>query len=117
MIKTTLAVRVLQKSKAFYHNLTFSTLQKQLEFYGSWENIESLLFQCNREGLIITVIDHANQTISFDKEIQTAENLVNFGKKLRYAFSKIAETKTEQNERNRIFQKVLEKLDEETNRV
>jgi hypothetical protein len=88
-----------------------------LEFYGSWENIESLLFQCNREGLIITVIDHANQTISFDREIQTAENLVNFGKKLRYAFSKIAETKTEQNERNRIFQKVLEKLDEETNRV
>jgi len=43
--------------------------------------------------------------------------LVNFGSKLRVAFSRIAETKTQGGERTRIFQKVLEKLDEETQRV
>jgi hypothetical protein len=99
LIKHTLAVRILQKSKAFYNNLTFATLQKTLEFYGDWEQIEGLLYQCNREGLIITVVDHANNTISFDREVQAAENLVNFGNKLRVAFSRIAETKTQGGER------------------
>lgn len=46
-----------------------------------------------------------------------AESLVNFGNKLRTAFSKIAETKTQGQERLRIFLKVKEKLDEETKRV
>lgn len=103
LIKQTLAVRILQKSKAFYNNLTFSTLQKTLEFFGNWEQIEELLFQCNREGLIITVVDHANKTIAFDREVQAAENLVNFGNKLRVAFSRIAETNTQGGERTRIF--------------
>jgi hypothetical protein len=69
LIKRTLAVRILQKSKAFYNNLTFATLQKQLDFFGTWEQIEGLLFSCNREGLIITVVDHSNKTISFDREV------------------------------------------------
>lgn len=43
--------------------------------------------------------------------------MLNFGAKLRTAFAKIAETKTEGKERNRIFLKVKEKLDEETKRV
>ena len=49
--------------------------------------------------------------------MQAAENLVNFGNKLRTAFSRIAETKTQGGERQRIFLKVLEKLDEETTKV
>jgi hypothetical protein len=43
--------------------------------------------------------------------------LVNFGNKLRVAFSQIAEKKIQGGERTRIFSKVLEKLDEETARV
>lgn len=43
--------------------------------------------------------------------------MVNFGSKLRTAFSKIAETKTQGQERLRIFLKVKEKLDEETSKV
>jgi hypothetical protein len=66
LIKKTLAVRILQKSKAFYTTLTFKTLTEQLKFFGKWEKIEELLFECNREGLVITVVDHANQIISFD---------------------------------------------------
>lgn len=46
-----------------------------------------------------------------------AESLLNFGNKLRTAFSKIAETKTQGQERLRIFLKVKEKLDEETKKV
>jgi len=57
--------------------------------------IEQLLFESNREGLILTVVDHANQIISFDQEIQVTESLLKFGHKLRGAFSKIAETKTQ----------------------
>lgn len=117
LIKRTLAVRILQKSKAFYNTLTFKTLVSQLHFFGSWEKIEQLLFECNREGLVKTVVDHANAIIFFDQEVQVAESLLNFGTKLRTAFAKIAETKTEGKERLRIFLKVKEKLDEETKRV
>ena len=46
-----------------------------------------------------------------------AQNLTNFGKKLRVAFTKIAEKKTQGQERMRIFLKVKEKLDEETQKV
>jgi len=49
------------------------------------------------------VVDHANKTIAFDREVQAAENLVNFGNKLRVAFSRIAETNTQGGERTRIF--------------
>jgi hypothetical protein len=107
----------LQKSKAFYTSLTFKTLVSQLQFFGPWEKIESLLFECNREGLVKTIVDHANAIISFDQEVQVAESLLNFGTKLRSAFAKIAETKTQGQERLRIFLKVKEKLDEETKRV
>lgn len=117
LIKRTLAVRILQKSKAFYTTLAFKTLANQLKFFGSWEKIEQLLFECNREGLVITVVDHENKIISFDQEVQVTESLLNFGAKLRTAFSKIAETKTMGQERQRIFLKVKEKLDEETSRV
>lgn len=110
-------MRILQKSKAFYKTITFKTLLSQLQFFGSWEKIEQLLFECNREGLVITVVDHANQIISFDQEVQVAESLINFGNKLRTAFTKIAETKTQGQERLRIFLKVKEKLDEETKKV
>jgi Skp family chaperone for outer membrane proteins len=65
----------------------------------------------------LTVVDHANQIISFDQEIQVTESLIKFGSKLRGAFSKIAETKTQGQERARIFMKVKEKLDEETSKV
>lgn len=117
LLKRTLAVRILQKSKAFYKTLTFDTLKTQLKFFGTWEKIEQLLFECNREGLVITVVDHANKIISFDQEVQVTESLLNFGSKLRTAFSKIAETKTQGQERLRIFLKVKEKLDEETTKV
>ena len=93
MARRTLAVRVLQKSKHFYTNLNFDTLNKHLSFFGSWDKIEQLLFECNREGLISVLIDHENRVISFDQELQVAENLAAFGKKLRKAFAKIAEKK------------------------
>jgi hypothetical protein len=41
------------------------------------------------------LIDHKNSIISFDQELQVAENLSSFGKKLRIAFTKIAEKKTQ----------------------
>ena len=117
LIKRTLAVRIIQKSKAFYTTITFGTLMTQLEFFGSWEKIQRMLYECNRDNLVITVVDHANQIISFDQEVQVAESLISFGNKLRTAFSRIAETKTQGQERLRIFLKVKEKLDEETKKV
>ena len=85
-IKKSLAIRILQKSKNFYTNVRFKALTKQLAFYGSWDKIEALLFECNRLDLVKTVIDHQNQMITFDQEIQVAENLRNFGNKLREVF-------------------------------
>ena len=68
-------------------------MNNHLSFFGSWDKIEQLLFECNREGLISVLIDHENRVISFDQELQVAENLAAFGKKLRKAFAKIAEKK------------------------
>ena len=91
-IKKALAVRILQKSKNFYRNLKFTTLSKLLCFYeaekdqDNWANIEKLLYECSRETLVKTVIDHQSMSISFDKEVEVIENLVSFGNKLRKAF-------------------------------
>lgn len=113
----TLAVRVLQKCKNFYTNVNFDTLIRHLAFFGTWEKIEQLLYETNREGLITVQIDHANKVITFDQELQVAQNLTNFGHKLRVVFTKIAEKNTQGQERMRIFVKVKEKLDEETTKV
>ena len=40
LIQRILAVRILQKSKAFYTTLNFKTMQTQLKFFGAWEKIE-----------------------------------------------------------------------------
>ena len=59
-IKKNLSVRILQKCKNYYKNLKLSTLKTLLTFYSTFEEIELLLYECNREGLIKVVIDHAN---------------------------------------------------------
>ena len=89
LIKKTLAIRILQKSKGFYTNIKFKSLEKLLSFYGSWDDIENLLYECNRQNLVMTIVDHANQNIGFDQIVQVHENLVNFGNKLRVAFQKV----------------------------
>ena len=116
-IKKTLAVRILQKSKNFYTKMKFANISKQLAFFGDWDKIETLLFECNRIGLIYTVLDHKNNSLSFDQNLQVAESLVSFGQQLRNAFQRINERRTQGAERVRIFMKVKEKLDEETNLV
>jgi len=64
-LRKTLSVRILQKSKNYYTNQKFKTLEKLLSPYvekeGSeaWPQIEVLLFECNREGLLKTIIDHS----------------------------------------------------------
>jgi len=55
--------------------------------------------------------------ITFDQEIQVAENLRNFGNKLREVFQTVSFERMQVLERSRIFMKVKEKLDEETQKV
>jgi hypothetical protein len=57
-----------------------------LQFYDSFEQIEQLLYECNREGLVKTVIDHSNSTLYFDKEDEMTQNLIKFGNSLKQAF-------------------------------
>ena len=40
-----------------------------------WDKIETLLYECSRETLVKTVIDHRSMSISFDKEVEVIENL------------------------------------------
>jgi hypothetical protein len=51
LIKT-LSVRILQKCRNYYKNLKMSTLKSLLKFYDSFNTIEFLLYECNREGLL-----------------------------------------------------------------
>ena len=55
--------------------------------------------------------------ITFDQEMQVAESLHNFGSKLREVFQAVSFQKLQGMERSRIFMKVKEKLDEETQKV
>lgn len=82
-IAKTLSVRILQKCKNFYRNMKMSKLQKMLQFYSSVTDIEKLLYECNREGLVHTTINyHSNNgegSMTFNPEAQVAENLFTFG--------------------------------------
>lgn len=119
-IKKALAVRILQNLKKFYCNLKFTRIMKLLSFYSgdenNWSSIETLLYECNREGLVKTVVDHNSESITFDKGVQVIESLQTFGTKLKKAFVATREVAFSDynDKRNRIFQKVKEKIDEDT---
>jgi hypothetical protein len=66
-----------------------STLKSLLGFYESFNSIEMLLYECNREGLVQTIINHETQSVTFDQEIEVQNNLVKFGFKLKDAFIKV----------------------------
>lgn len=116
-IEKTLAIRVLQKCKNFFTNVKFASLSKMLNFYGEWDKIEGLLYECNRLGLVMTIADHSKQVITFDQAAQVHENLVNFGNRLRTVFQKVQEKCTPDKERVRIFEKIKGELDEEMRKV
>ena len=83
-IAKTLSVRILQKCKSFYKNMKMSKLLKMLQFYDSMTDIETLLYECNREGLVHTTINYHCQgqgegSLTFNMETQVAENLYTFG--------------------------------------
>jgi len=63
------------------------------------------------------VIDYSSQSITFNQEVEVASNLVKFGLKLKEAFSKVQNALSEGKERERIFLKVKEKMEQEINEV
>jgi len=116
-IQKTLAIRILQKCKNFFTNIKFASMTKMLGFYGDWDKIETLLYECNRLNMVMTIADHAKQVITFDQVAQVHENLVSFGNKLRIVFQKVQERCTPDKERIRIFEKIKGELDEEMRKV
>ena len=113
----TLSVRILQKCRNYFKNLKMVTLKKLLQFYENFNAIELLLYECNREGLVQTIVSHENQSVTFDQEIEVSSNLLKFGQKLRVAFQKVQDITSEGKERERIFMKVKEKMEDEMNQV
>jgi hypothetical protein len=104
-----LSVRILQKCKHFYKNMQLAKLQKMLSFYDSVVDIERLLYECNREGLVHTTINfHEGEgSMTFNAEAQVAENLFIFGQQLRTVFHKVLDaTAYGKDKRDRIFRKV-----------
>ena len=121
-IAKTLSVRILQKCKNFYRNMKMSKLQSTLRFYDSVTEIEKLLYECNREGLVHTTINYhsfnGEASMTFNAEAQVAENLFTFGNQLRQVFQSVVEATTHgKTQRQRIFMKVKEKLDEEVSEM
>jgi len=88
-IAKTLTVRILQKCKSFYKSMKLSKLMKVISFYDSIPVIENLLYECNREGLVHTVINYHSQGegyLIFNPEDQVADNLTAFGSQLKECF-------------------------------
>ncbi len=65
LIKT-VSVRILQKCRNYFKNLKMTNLKNLLPFYENFNSIEMLLYECNREGLLQTILDHRTQSIIFD---------------------------------------------------
>lgn len=98
--------------------MKLSKLQKMLGFSNSATEIERLLYECNREGLIHTTINFhsckGEGSMTFNPEAQVAENLFTFGTQLKAVFQRVVETTSRgRPQRLRVFQKVKEKLDQE----
>lgn len=75
------------------------------------------MYECNREGLVQTILNHQTQSVTFDQEVEVSNNLIRFGLKLRDAFQKVQEATSEGKERERIFLKVKEKMEQEMTEV
>ena len=115
----TLSVRILQKCRNYFKNLKLQTLKNLLMFYDSFSSIESLLYECNSESLVRTVLNHETASVTFDQEVEVTGNLVRFGHKLKTAFQLVQQTQEEpgNKERERIFLKVKEKIEQEMGEV
>lgn len=94
-----------------------NNLKKMLPFYENFNAIEMLLYECNREGLLQTILDHRTQSIIFDQQVEVASNLLKLGTRLRDAFQLVQSVSSEGKERERIFLKVKEKMEEEMSEV
>jgi len=117
-IAVSLSVRILQKCKYYYKNIKIAKLQNLLIYYDTTTEIERLLYKCNRDGLIYTTLNyHSNGEgfLSFNPEAEVTENLFEFGNQLRTVFKAVEEATSENKDyRKRIFGKVKEKLEEES---
>ena len=97
--------------------MKISAIQKLLFEAQTFDKVETLLYECNRENLVSTIIDHQSQSITFNQEVEVAQNLQKFGIKLQEAFQKVQDALSEGKERERIFMKVKEKMEQEINEV
>jgi len=113
----TLAVRVIQKCKTYFKSMKLDYLTQLLAFYGGKDHVETLLYECNREGLVNTVIDHQANSLTFDVQEETAENLLKYGDALRKVHQKVSQAMEAAESRKRIFAKVKEQMIEEKNQI
>jgi hypothetical protein len=114
-----LSVGILQKARNYFKNLKLQTLKNMLIFYDSFSSIESLLYECTSESLVRTVLNQETASVIFDQEVEVTGNLVRFGHKLKTAFQLVQQTQEEpgNKERERIFLKVKEKIEQEMGKV
>jgi hypothetical protein len=83
--------------------MKLAKLLELLTFYPSIPEIESLLYECNREGLVKTIIDHRNASLTFEIENQLQSNLLNFGVSLKQVFQKVQTYSKDGSDRISIF--------------
>lgn len=62
-------------------------------------------------------MNHETSSITFDQEVEVQNNLIRFGMKLRDAFQRVQDVSSEGKERERIFMKVKEKIEQEMGEV
>jgi len=98
--------------------MKLSKLLKLLQFYDNQSQIEQLLYECNREGLLYTTLNYHSQSgeafLSFNPEAQASENLVLFGEQLKQVFLKVRAAATKgQSQRERFFGKAKDKIEDE----
>ena len=116
-VAKSISVRILQKCTNFYSQLKVEKLIQTLPMpYNEEVTLLELLFECNRESLIFTTLSIIKNeaVLGFNQEASVSASLFQFGQKMKEVFTTVKQSTAHGKvQRQRIFLKVKEKLDEE----
>lgn len=65
-LERAVSIRILQRCRSYFKTMKLTYLLKLLVFYDKMEDIENLLYECNRTDLVATRIEHSTSSITFD---------------------------------------------------
>ena len=113
MLLQFVAIRFLQKLRNFYTSVKMENLNAYLKDFGDEQAVEVFLYNSNKTGLFHTVLDYSTNSLGFSKKNEVQDRLQEFGQAINKAFKSVQRVYQTDDHKKRVFDKVLEKINEE----